>query len=130
MRIDRFVLDCNIWISYLITGTEQQLIDLIANNDVTVFSCNELYEEIKRVLGYAHLAKYRVSVARALKLVKSITVHFELSYPIKRYIPTDKNDDYVVALALQTSSGFITSGDKDILLEALLIKNTFCMFAE
>jgi len=52
-----------------------------------------------------------------LKLVKDATVHHELVYPIKRYIPTDENDDYLIALALQTSSGFITSGDRDILSE-------------
>ena len=38
-------------------------------------------------------------------------------YPIKRYVPADENDDYLIALALQTSSGFITSGDDDILSE-------------
>ena len=42
---------------------------------------------------------------------------YDLNYPIKRYIPQDENDDYLIALALQTSSGFITSGDDDILSE-------------
>lgn len=125
MRVDRFVLDCNIWISYLITGTEQNLIDIIGDNDLTVFSCTELYEEIKRVLDYAHLAKYNISIARALKLVKSITVRFELSYPIKRYILSDINDDYIVALALQTSSGFIVSGDKDFLSQKAHLEKKF-----
>ncbi|WP_188936616.1 hypothetical protein [Puia dinghuensis] len=37
--------------------------------------------------------------------------------PIKQYIPQDENDDYLIALALQTSSGYITSGDDDILSE-------------
>jgi predicted nucleic acid-binding protein len=40
-----------------------------------------------------------------------------LTYPIRRYIPQDENDDYLIALALQTSSGYITSGDDDILSE-------------
>ena len=47
MRINKFVLDNNIWISYLITGKDQRLIDIISNNDLTVFSCNELLEEVK-----------------------------------------------------------------------------------
>ena len=46
-----------------------------------------------------------------------MTTHYFLTYPIKRYIPADADDDYLVALALQTSSGFITSGDSDILSE-------------
>ena len=117
MRVDRFVLDNNIWISYLITKKEQTLIDIIADNDLTVFSCNELLIEVERVLHYQHLKKYRVNVSYALKIIKTTTVHYELSYPIKRYVRTDKDDDYLIALALQTSSGFITTGDNDILLD-------------
>ena len=109
MRVDRFVLDNNIWVSYLISGQEQNLIDIIADNDLTVFSCEELLTEIRRVLNYPHLQKYNISVSYALKVVKSATVHYDITYPIKRYIPSDPDDDYLIALALQTSSGFITS---------------------
>jgi predicted nucleic acid-binding protein len=42
---------------------------------------------------------------------------YTLTHPIRRYIPQDENDDYLIALALQTSSGYITSGDDDILSE-------------
>lgn len=115
MRIDRFVLDNNIWISYLITKKEQKLIDIIADNDLTVFSCKELLIEVERVLRYPRLKNYKINISDAVKLVKTATVHFDLSYPIKRYVRTDKDDDYLIALALQTSSGFITSGDNDIL---------------
>lgn len=73
--------------------------------------------EISRVLKYAHLLKYNVNVSYALKLVKALTVHFEITYPIKRLIAADENDDYLIALALQTSAGFLTSGDNDILRE-------------
>jgi predicted nucleic acid-binding protein len=48
-----------------------------------------------------------------------------LTYPIKRYIPKDQDDDYLVALALQTNSGFITSGDSDILLEKANLERKF-----
>jgi putative PIN family toxin of toxin-antitoxin system len=117
MRVDRFVLDNNIWVSYLITGKEQKLIDIIADNGLTVFSCDELLAEVRRVLNYPHLKKYDVNVSYALKVVKGATTHYSIIYPIKRYIPLDENDDYLIALALQTSSGFITSGDSDILSE-------------
>ena len=117
MRINRFVLDNNIWISYLITKKEQKLIDIIADNDLIIFSCKELLVEVERVLRYPHLKKYNIDVPYAIKLVKTATVHFDLSYPIKRYVISDKDDDYLIALALQTSSGFITTGDNDILSE-------------
>lgn len=115
MRINKFVLDCNIWVSYFITKREQKLIDTISFNDLAVFSCEELLQEIERVLSYRHLRKYNVDIIYALKIVKATTVNYALNYPIKRYIPTDADDDYVIALALQTNSGFVTSGDSDIL---------------
>jgi putative PIN family toxin of toxin-antitoxin system len=125
MRIDRFVLDANIWVSYLITKTEQDLIDIIDSNDLTVFRCDELLTEITRVLKYPRLLPYNVNVPAALKLIKETTTHFDIAYPIKRYIPTDKDDDYIVALALQTNSGFITSGDKNILSEKEILERKY-----
>jgi putative PIN family toxin of toxin-antitoxin system len=96
MRADRFVLDNNIWVSYLITRKEQKLIDIIADNDLTVFACDELFAEIRRVLNYPHLNKYDVDISYALKVVKGATVHYSIAYPIKRYIPLDENDNYLV----------------------------------
>ena len=48
-----------------------------------------------------------------------------ISYPIKDYIPEDKNDNYLIALALQTTSGFITSGDSHILDEKNNLEKKF-----
>ena len=125
MRINRVVLDNNIWISYFITGNEQKLIDIIVNNDLTVFSCDELFEEFIRVLNYPHLKKFEINISHASKLIKDVSVYFKLQYPIKRYIPKDENDDYLIALALQTSSGFITSGDDDILSEKSALEKKY-----
>ncbi len=123
--MNKFVLDANIWISHLITETEQRLVDIIADNDLTVFRCDELLVEIARVLNYQRLKKYNVEILYALKVVKKATAPYELSYPIKRYIPSDKDDDYLIALALQTSAGFITSGDKNILSEKARLEKKF-----
>jgi len=58
-------------------------------------------------------------------VVKTATTYYELSYPIKRYIPEDKADDYLIALALQTSSGFVTTGDNHILLEKEILEKKY-----
>jgi putative PIN family toxin of toxin-antitoxin system len=125
MRIKRFVLDNNIWVSHFITKSEQKLIDIIADNKLKVFTCDELYEEITRVLNYPRLEKYGVDIAKALKTVKNATYYHKLAYPIKRYVPGDENDDYLIALALQTSSGFITSGDDDILSQKASLEKKY-----
>jgi len=60
-----------------------------------------------------------------IDFIKMAAIRHELTYPIRSYIPGDKDDNYIVALALQTNSGFITSGDSHILSQKeKLEKNT------
>jgi uncharacterized protein len=106
-------------------ANEQSLIDIINKNDLTIFSCDELLEEFERVLNYPHIKKFNVNIPYAVKAVKNIATHYKLTYPIKRYIPIDEKDDYLIALALQTSSGFITSGDDDILSEKVNLERKY-----
>jgi|694.fasta_scaffold12773_7 putative PIN family toxin of toxin-antitoxin system len=110
MRVNRFVLDTNILISYFITNNHQRIIDVIDLYEIDIFSCDELISEFSKVLGYEHIKKYRLNVRKAVKLLKEITTDFQLTYPIKNYIPEDVDDNYIIALALQTNSGFVTSG--------------------
>ncbi len=115
MRVNRFVLDTNIWISYFITNSHHRIIDIIDLYEIDIFSCEELIQEFGEVLKYEHLRKYKVNIPKAIRLLREITTNFSLSYPIKNYIPDDADDNYVIALALQTSSGFVTSGDRHII---------------
>ncbi len=115
MRVKKYVLDANIWFSYFITQQEKHLAAIIYENELTIFYCDELLEEIKRVATYRRIQKYLIDVTSIVKFVKLSAIHFTLTYPIKNYIPDDENDNYIVALALQTNSGFITSGDSHIL---------------
>ena len=115
MRVNKFVLDTNVWLSYFITNRAEYLIGLVANRNVVIFRCDELLKELARILEYEHIKKYGLNKAITIRIVKQITINHKLEYPVKNYIPGDKDDDYVVALALQTNSGFITSGDRHIL---------------
>lgn len=125
MRYKKFVLDTNIWISYFITRKENELIDIIINNELIVYCCDELLYEIRHVLNYKHLKKYNINSQLALQVVQKSTIHFSLKQPIKKYVSTDENDNYIIALALQTNSGFITSGDNDILGEKDKLEKRF-----
>ncbi len=115
MRVKRYVLDANIWISYFITQREQYLATIIFDNELILFYCDELLEEIKRVSSYKHLKKYNIDWGMINKFIQMFAIHFSLIYPIKNYIPADEDDNYIIALALQTNSGFVTSGDTHIL---------------
>ena len=117
MRSERFVLDNNIWISYFITNSQQRIIDIIDYYEISVFSCDELFDEFITVLKYERLQKFKINVPKSVRLLKEITTHFTITFPIRNYIPEDADDNYIIALALQTNSGFVTSGDNHILLQ-------------
>lgn len=125
MRVNRYVLDANIWVSYLITNNEQIPAGILVDHKITFYYCAELILEIKRVLNYPHLKKYHINVGDAVNFIKQISVAFTLIQPIKSYIPEDKNDNYIIALALQTNSGFITSGDKHILSQKSYLETKY-----
>jgi uncharacterized protein len=71
------------------------------------------------------LQKYKINVQRAVAALKEITTHFTLSYPFREYIPQDPDDNYIIALALQTNSGFVTSGDAHILSQKRFLESRF-----
>lgn len=125
MRVNRFVLDNNIWVSYFITKNEKALIDIIERHELTIYSCDELIHELYNVLSREHLKEYEINVPEAVKIHRRATIRFKLTYPLKRYIPKDQDDDYLIALALQTNSGFIASGDSDILAEKANLERKF-----
>ena len=125
MRVQKFVLDANVWVSYFISKQEGILLNILADEDVTLFSCKELIAEITRVLAYPRLSKYKVNIQKSIRFVNNFTLSHTLVYPIKSYIPQDPDDNYVIALALQTGSGFVTSGDNDILEEKFNLEHKF-----
>jgi len=125
MRSNRYVFDNNIWISYFITNQQDTIINIIDVYEIEVFICDELIKEFETVLKYPHLKKFNIDVKKSIKILKAITTNYKLVYPIKNYIPDDVDDNYVVALALQTNAGFVTSGDKHILSQKEILQKRF-----
>ena len=125
MRVNKYVLDANIWLSYFISNHTGFLVEIVAKKHVIIYRCDELLIELNRILGYQHIKKYNINTEGAIRIVKNITLDKELKYPIKNYIPGDKDDNYIIALALQTNSGFITSGDTHILSQKEALESKY-----
>lgn len=125
MRIKKYVFDTNIFISYIITNRQLFLTRIILQENIKIYYCIELIDELKRVLTYPNLKKYNVNIKAAIHFVESVCYFKLLKYPIKNYIPTDEADNYIIALALQTNSGFVTSGDKDILSQKNILEKQY-----
>lgn len=46
----KVILDVNIWISYFIMGRAEVLTDFIIDNELKVYSCPELVDELTNVI--------------------------------------------------------------------------------
>lgn len=125
MRSKKFVLDANICVSYFLSNNIYILLEAIAINKITVFYCQELLIEIERVLDYPHLKKYNIEIKKAINFVKKIGTFATLNYPYNQYISGDVDDSYIIALALQHNAGFVTSGDKHILSQKVILEKKY-----
>ena len=54
----KVVLDSNIWISYIIGRKLQDLVSVIQDNELQVFTCSTMITEIKEVLNRPKFRKY------------------------------------------------------------------------
>ncbi len=71
MRVNRYVLDANIWVSYIITRRELIFTEAIVKNNLTIIICDELLEEIERVSEYPHLKQYDITLSLIINFTNS-----------------------------------------------------------
>ncbi len=125
MRSNKFVLDTNVWISYFISKNYDTISIAVNKRKAIIPVCLELFAELERVLQYPHLSKLGINTKDALRFVKDMGTFYTIQQPIKNYIPGDADDNYIIALALQTNAGFVTSGDDHILDQKETLEKKF-----
>lgn len=112
MQENKYVLDCNVYISAIITAKLEHLAEYILENDITVIICTELENEITDVLKRHHLKKYNTnSIDSYLEIIRLFTQKVKIT---KKYIGSpDAKDDYLFALCLSCNAILVT-GDKKL----------------
>ncbi|MBX3163206.1 MAG: putative toxin-antitoxin system toxin component, PIN family [Bacteroidetes bacterium] len=114
MRADNFVLDVNVLLRFFVKNRQDFLIDIITYFPKTKFYyCAELLEEFERILTYEELKDFELKTKSISKFIKTVFTEHKLKKPIKKRIPEDPKDDYLIALALETNSAcLVTEDDK------------------
>ena len=115
----RVVLDTNVVVSGMIwQGAPRKLLEAAANGDITIFTSPVLLAELGEVLAREHLAsrleQQRKSVERAIHAYAELAV-VVLPQATPRVVPTDVDDDHVIACAVAARASLIISGDRDLL---------------
>jgi putative PIN family toxin of toxin-antitoxin system len=118
MQKEVYILDSNIWISYVITRRLQTLVSLIGNQQLTVLTTEQLVNEIHEVLNRPKFKKY----IRQADIKEVITLHVKLCrlVTLDESITqlSDPKDDFLLNLYNEGKATVLVSGDKDLLREA------------
>ncbi|MEO8147724.1 MAG: putative toxin-antitoxin system toxin component, PIN family [Bacteroidia bacterium] len=114
MSENTFVLDTNIWVSYIISGKIEHLVAVALTKQFTFLTCENLIEELEDVLNRRKFRKYISTeyVIEAIIIHKKISKYFYIENPPS--IVRDKKDDYLIELCKVGNASFIVSEDKDI----------------
>jgi len=112
MQGNKFVLDCNVYISAIITGKLELLIVYILDNDINILFCNELEAEVTEVLNRPNIKKYfSGDIDSYLHTIKLVAKKVKIK---NKYTGSpDAKDDYLFALCLSHKAILVT-GDKKL----------------
>lgn len=116
----RVVLDTNVIVSGLIWGgPPRHLLDLARQKTVTLYTSTALLDELAGVLSrekFAARLSARGLTPSGIMHGYAALAHTVAAPVIARTVPTDPDDDAVIACALTAKASLIATGDRDLLI--------------
>ena len=117
MKVERVVIDSNVWIAALITptGTAGQMLDALLSQDIDILLSEATFAELVSRLDRPKFDRYREPQAWNLflsELVELALWHEDAG--TADGISRDADDDKFLALAVNGQATAIISGDKDL----------------
>ena len=111
----KVILDCNIWISFLLSRQDCLLRRMLMDARFDIYMCEELLTEIVNVARRDKIKK-RVSETELQQLLKIIDAFCEKTTieHIAESIIRDPKDLYLLSLAETIDADYLVSGDKDL----------------
>lgn len=111
----KVILDCNIWISFLL-GYQKQLVYSILNNpQIDVYICHDLIDEIMNVTQREKIRKHIQldDVEDLLNIMQSYCVMVDDVKHVDAYI-RDAKDLCLLSLSEAINADYLISGDADL----------------
>lgn len=116
----RVLVDTNLFISYLINPDNplSELLELMAEGEITLIYPESLLEEIREVAGRNKFRRY-FSIQALDILIETIIIIGEEIPKVNERIPRitrDAKDDYLLTYAVIGRASFLITGDQDLLI--------------
>jgi predicted nucleic acid-binding protein len=113
------VLDADVLIAGTLAsrGACSELLDRWAAGEFEIVTCPLLLGEVSRALLHPRISgRYAITTTDVAELVSRLredAVHLPDPVGAQRVVPSDPNEDYLVALALTPGTGVLTTRDHD-----------------
>lgn len=112
----RLVVDTNVWVSYLLTGSFAKLADVVASRQYVLLYSKESLAELERL-------KDRRKITKAVQPILFDSFIHSLRMAGRSVVLTqvdrisrDPKDDHILALAKFGKAHLLVTGDKDLLV--------------
>ena len=111
----KLIIDTNLWISFIISNTQNLIDPLLYSKKVRLLFSEELIAEIQLTTGKTKLRKY--FGGNALEEMLSAFEPFTDLIAVKSNVTVcrDSKDNFLLALAKDGKADYLLTGDKDLL---------------
>ena len=111
----KIILDCNIWISFLIGHQAQLVRKMLTDMRFDIYVCDELMAEIYDVSHREKIRKYvsRQDIEGLFDIIRLFCKHDVIQKTAVSHI-RDQKDLYLLSFAESIGANYIVSGDADL----------------
>lgn len=110
------VLDTNIWVSYFMAAKHVDLVKIIYNNNLNVYTNSTLIAELENVLNRPKIKKYlKTPVSELVTFHRELCIFHKTKAAYKN--SPDPKDNFLFDLVTQTRSQYVVTGDKTMLAQ-------------
>jgi uncharacterized protein len=118
MKKEVYILDTNIWISYLLSKRYDTLVKIVLEHNLEIATCKNLVTEFEQMLQRKKIKKY----IRQNEINEAVKIHLKLCkfihIELKANELTDKKDNYLLDLYRAANASLLVTGDKKLTTEA------------
>jgi uncharacterized protein len=114
MQPDKVVFDTNIWITYFYNSEFEELVEIVEELNITLYSSQKLREELTSVLKRPKLIKkLNHPTERYIAFSLQLSTEIEIDECFDRI--KDAKDNYIIDIAYTAKCSHIITGDPHLL---------------